>query len=135
MFCDSLFSHVDFLGNLNRSDSLTATSDKCFHLQLPISSTVFIQSLSLVWEEGFQGCLYCCGISSSTSHISCNCYFQANSLTVTNLHLLTGFHPQNCDCNEIHTSFVVLSCLFPPCLEQFNFCPASKVTRTLLKHW
>lgn len=68
---------VDLLGNLNRSDSLIASSDNCFHLLLPLSSTVFIQFWFLVWEGGFQGYVCCCGISSSTSPIGFNCYFQA----------------------------------------------------------
>lgn len=66
---------LDFLGDLNRSDSFIASSNKCFHLQLPISPTVFSQFLSFEWEGGFQRCVYCSGISSSTAPISCNCYF------------------------------------------------------------
>lgn len=127
---------VDFLGNLNRSDSLTASSDKCFQLQLPISSTVLIQFLSLVWEGDFQGFVYYCGISSSTAPISCNCYFHAVPWQWQIYTCLQVFILKTVTAIKSRPHLLVCSAFFSPlCLAQFNFCPAAKITGILLKYW
>lgn len=65
---------VDLLGNFNRSNSPMALSDNYCHLQLYAGLPAFRQTvMSSVREGGFKSSVYCCGISSSTAPISCNC--------------------------------------------------------------